>query len=137
MKKLLFVILTISLFGACVTYPPATDEDRIFYLDISLNKTFDAIKQILFNRNAQIMAGSKDSGFLNARIKLDSEVTTAILTGEVRVIYTYYNISFIEENGKTKVLLRITTAYADGSYESEMPQAYYQQFQADLRETID
>ena len=111
MKRLLLFV-PIILF-ACVMSPPATEEDFTHIYDASYDDVFEAVKITLFDLGAEIVAGSRDSGFLNARVKLPSEFITTFLLDDTKLIYINYHIMF---NPGTIVRLKIFTAYADGGY---------------------
>ncbi len=139
MKKtiicLAIIIVIISSIG-CVSAPPATEQDKMFIVNNNMDDTFNAIKQLLFNYSAEIVSGSKESGYLNARVKLKSEVLSVLILGEMKLVYSNYQISFIEMDNKIKILLNMYTAYSDGSYPSEHPQPAYQQFWTDLNNIL-
>lgn len=131
------LLLLIPIIVSCASAPPpAVQQDKEMVFTVENQKVFDAVKTYFFENDIEIVAGSKDSGFLTARKKLNSEMTTAILLGSAKVIYTNYNISFIQLDNSTKVMVKIATAYADGSYSSEAPQAEYQKFWAILKSKL-
>jgi|WetSurMetagenome_2_1015567.scaffolds.fasta_scaffold100253_4 hypothetical protein len=129
-KKLvgLFALVIAFSLVSCATLPPVEESDKQTTYTVSYGNVFDAVKTYLFENNIEITAGSKDSGFINARKKLNSEMVTAIMTGSARVIYTNYQISFTTDNNQVKVMAKIYTAYSDGSYPTEASKQEYQIF---------
>jgi hypothetical protein len=130
MKKLALTALVLSaLLTSCETtpYTPATSEDRVGVF-LLYDKTFEAVKAALFDLNADIVAGSKESGFLNAKEALDSTAITTIMLGRARIVYVNYNIVFRATDDETKVQLKIGTAYEDGTFPSEGNHERYVKF---------
>ena len=131
MKKLLLFIPFIVF--ACMATPPATEEDFTHTYDASYDDVFEAVKITLFNMNAEIVAGSRDSGFLNARVKLPSEFITAFLLDEAKLIYINYHIMF---NPGITVRIKIFTAYADGGYPSAADKDVYLAFWQSIEDNL-
>lgn len=134
MKKLFaltVVLILAALLTSCTTtpYTPATDEDRVsVFSDVSYDKAFEAVKAALFDLNANIVAGSKESGFLSAKEALDSTAITTFMLGRARIIYVNYNIVFHATDNETKVQLKMVSAYEDGTFPSEGSHERYVQF---------
>ncbi|MGO9287373.1 MAG: hypothetical protein ACLQIJ_01260 [Polyangia bacterium] len=132
MKKLLALTVTLvlaALLTSCATTPPATDADRVgVFPDVSADKVFEAVKAALFDMKADIVAGSKESGFLNAREAINTTVATTILLGEAEMVYINYNIMFHADENGTKVQLKMIRAYENGTYPNEEPHAKYAEF---------
>lgn len=124
----LFVLSVSFLLVSCTTLPPVEETDKQATYTNPYGDVFDAVKTYFFENNIEITAGSKDSGFINARKKLDSEMVTAIMLGAARVIYTNYQISFTTDNNQVKIMAKIYTAYSDGSYPNEASKQEYQVF---------
>lgn len=117
MKKIILsVIILIILFSGCASSPPADPEDKEKIISSAYDSVFEATKRTFMEMGVEITGGSKESGFLNGKKNLNTAVLTTFMTGTARTIFTYYEVSFIENGESTTVLCRITTSYSDGTY---------------------
>ena len=126
MKRIISICLVTGIFLGCVTM--ATQEDKVKFFDISYDEAFDKIKRILFETNCEIMDANKEAGFIIGRFKHSSELYTAIILGEVRILYTHYKFMFFERSNGVEIVANIYTAYEDGSHALQATQEGYLNF---------
>ena len=119
------------------TFAPAAESDRsAVFPDATSDSAFEAVKSAYFDLNIDITAGSKESGYLNGREKLDSAVATSLFPG-TRATYNNYNcVVLTQSDNSIRIKIKITNASEEGTSPREASHETYARFWEKVNEVL-
>ena len=100
MKVLCAGLLVLLLVG-CLTAPPVQQETKI--VDASYDILFEAVKATYVELGCDITAGSKESGFLNGKMRMPESMGYMLLTGETQKKDLMYSTTIVGSQVTVKI----------------------------------
>lgn len=126
MRKAMMAVAVVVVLAGCVTTPAVPPEAKTRTYDVTMREAFDAVRMYYADNDAQIQAGSLESGYLKATIQ--AEQIRPMLSG----YQIQYDVQFFDVADGVRIRVNISLEDEVNNMQSEWGREGYDEFFADL-----